>query len=627
MSALDRVTDALQHHGCNVRGRSAQCPAHEDRAPSLSIGQRKDGNGVVLNCHAGCDPQDVVMALGLTMQDLFDEPMEKRERPQVVAQYPYVDEHGELLLTVKRMEPGYDGDRKTFRQFAADGTPKVTGVRRVLYRLPEVLAAAQAGGIVFVVEGEKDADNLTATGATATCNIGGAGKWRDDYVQALHGASEVVIIADRDEPGRKHAVAVAASVERAGIAVRILEPAKGKDVSDHLAAGLAYEDLVPFGRDEDVDPPAGDEEPQHEPDLVFRVLADIAADVDGRPPRPWLFKPVIVSGDYGVMSAQDKAGKTWGILDASVSCAGGLDWLGIFPAGDPGPVLVFLGEGSDSKMLRRIRAVARAKGLTKEQADALPIIACFRAPQLSDAQHRHLVRRAVEHYRPKLVIIDPLYLAAGGANGADLYAMGVLLGSIQHIVQSVGASLLISHHWNKTGEGNGHNRSSGVGPGAWGRFLISVAVLNSRTDKETQETTVRLKWMFKGDEIPETETTIVRRVYAEDPEDLNSPMHYSIEQVDDDTAEDDQTPPELVGLRPAAVRVLDVLRSTSHPISVKGIGDRLAKSQDGKGPLKARTIQDALRQLAERKLANDTTLPGTGALWLAVSPREAANAA
>lgn len=373
--------------------------------------------------------------------------------------------------------------------------------------------------------------------------------------------------------------------------------------------------------------PADDDTAAREPDLVFRTLTDIAADVDSRPPRPWLFKPVVVSGDYGVMSAQDKAGKTWGILDACVSCAAGLDWLGIFPCGDPGPALVFLGEGSDSKMLRRIRAVAQSKGLTKEQADALPIIACFRAPQLSNAQHRHYIRQAVQRYRPKLVIIDPLYLAAGGANGADLYAMGVLLGSIQHIVQSAGASLLISHHWNKTGEGSGHNRSSGVGPGAWGRFLISVAVLNSRTDKETQESTVRLKWMIKGDEIPETETTIVRRVHAEDPDNLNSRMHYSIEQVDDEPTESDQTPAELVGLRPAAVRVLAVLRTTSHPVSVKGIGDRLAQDKDGKGPLKARTIQDALRQLADRKLANDTALPGTGALWLATSPREATDAA
>ena len=49
------------------------------------------------------------------------------------------------------------------------------GVERVLYRLPEVLAA----GEVWVVEGEKDADSLAALGIVATCNAGGAGKWSE----------------------------------------------------------------------------------------------------------------------------------------------------------------------------------------------------------------------------------------------------------------------------------------------------------------------------------------------------------------------------------------------------------------------------------------------------------------
>lgn len=362
------------------------------------------------------------------------------------------------------------------------------------------------------------------------------------------------------------------------------------------------------------------EEPQRQPDLVFRTLAEVAQDVDSRPPRPWLFEPVVVAGDYGVMSAQDKAGKTWAILDAAVSCAAGLPWMGLFPAGAPGPVLVFLGEGSDAKLLRRIRAVTASKGLDRATGDALEIVACFRAPQLNDAQHRHLVQRAIEKYRPKLVIVDPLYLAAGGANGADLYSMGALLGSIQHIVQAAGASLLISHHWNKTGEGSGHHRSSGVGPGAWGRFLISVSVLSSRTDPETMETTVRLKWEFKGDEIPETEVVVARRVRAEDPSDLGSPMHYSIEAAEADDDGDD-TPAELRGLRPSAKRVLAVLRDFAKEygpvatIDVQRIGDQLAKEVDG--PLRARTIQLALRDLAGRELAVEAGGAHGAALWRA----------
>ncbi|MFD7986799.1 DUF3987 domain-containing protein [Kitasatospora indigofera] len=245
VSALDRVRDALMSHGSrsDQTGRSWQCPAHEDRNPSLSVGAGTKGADVVLHCHAGCANEDVVAALGLTLADLYDEPAQKKDsRPVKVAEYPYCDENGELLYKVARYTP------KTFRQFAADGTPSVKSIRRVPYRLPAVLAEARAGGLVLVVEGEKDVDNLAANSVVATCNAGGAGKWTDDHTRHLLGAGQVVVVADRDAPGRAHAVQVAESLQRAGITHRIVEPAAGKDISDHLAAGLGFDDLVAVER-------------------------------------------------------------------------------------------------------------------------------------------------------------------------------------------------------------------------------------------------------------------------------------------------------------------------------------------------------------------------------------------
>jgi hypothetical protein len=40
----------------------ARCPAHADRAPSLSIAETRDGK-VLVRCHAGCDQRDVIAAL------------------------------------------------------------------------------------------------------------------------------------------------------------------------------------------------------------------------------------------------------------------------------------------------------------------------------------------------------------------------------------------------------------------------------------------------------------------------------------------------------------------------------------------------------------------------------------
>jgi hypothetical protein len=49
---------------------AARCPAHEDRGPSLSIGTGTDGR-LLLHCFAGCEPEKILAALGLTWQDLF----------------------------------------------------------------------------------------------------------------------------------------------------------------------------------------------------------------------------------------------------------------------------------------------------------------------------------------------------------------------------------------------------------------------------------------------------------------------------------------------------------------------------------------------------------------------------
>ncbi|MBN2512533.1 MAG: hypothetical protein JXB18_06305 [Sedimentisphaerales bacterium] len=119
------------------------------------------------------------------------------------------------------------------------------GVEPVLYRLPELLAA-DPSSIVFIPEGEKDVENLVSLGLVATCNLGGAGKWRASYSDVLSGR-HVVILPDNDDPGRKHAEQVARSLSGKAKEIKILIldglPPKG-DVSDWLAAGHNKEELM-----------------------------------------------------------------------------------------------------------------------------------------------------------------------------------------------------------------------------------------------------------------------------------------------------------------------------------------------------------------------------------------------
>lgn len=250
MTARDLVTDALTAHGSRHHGGGMwNCPgpghANGDRKPSLHV--TDDSRGVGLYCHWGCTVQDVTSALGLDQADLFDQPLRQ------VARYDYRDPaNGAVLYTKIRYEP------KTFRVVHLNGNGTEVGgigtALRVLYRLAEARAAIARGEPVWCVEGEADADRLAALGIAAVCNHDGASregqrpKWHPEYTEQLAGACEVIIVADRDEPGYAHARAVAQSLAGKVPVVRVLRTPLdrlGADVSDHLDAGLTLDQLEP----------------------------------------------------------------------------------------------------------------------------------------------------------------------------------------------------------------------------------------------------------------------------------------------------------------------------------------------------------------------------------------------
>lgn len=230
-------------------GWSAKCPAHEDRTPSLSISQGRDGK-ILFRCHAGCTQEDVIAAL--KARGLW------QERPSgkgtggdflIVAEYSYQNEKGEELFQCVRLEP------KDFRQRHRQGDKwiwNLQGVRLVPYHLPQLLAAPLAHP-VLIVEGEKDVHTAERLGFVATCNPMGAGKWKPDLYNSFFKGRRVVIVPDKDPPkegkpagwpGKQHAHFVARSLLSVAAAVQVLWlPATGKDLTDWVSAGGTAEQL------------------------------------------------------------------------------------------------------------------------------------------------------------------------------------------------------------------------------------------------------------------------------------------------------------------------------------------------------------------------------------------------
>ena len=81
------------------QGHIARCPAHDDRRQSLSISTGTDGR-ILLRCHAGCETEAVVGAMGLTLADLM--PDTEPQRREISATYDYHDAQGHLVYQVVR---------------------------------------------------------------------------------------------------------------------------------------------------------------------------------------------------------------------------------------------------------------------------------------------------------------------------------------------------------------------------------------------------------------------------------------------------------------------------------------------------------------------------------------------
>jgi hypothetical protein len=168
---------------------------------------------------------------------------------RLVAQYAYRDERGIVQYIVCRTA------RKEFPvkvpEKSAYGGYRwgYNSVSRIPYRLDEIVASP-AKEIIFIVEGEKDADNLKKKHMVATTNPGGPLRWRASFNSYLIDR-HVVIIPDNDSVGRLHAYLIAHSLYGTAATVKILllpNVPPGGDVTDWIKGGGKKKELLKLVR-------------------------------------------------------------------------------------------------------------------------------------------------------------------------------------------------------------------------------------------------------------------------------------------------------------------------------------------------------------------------------------------
>jgi AAA domain len=411
----------------------------------------------------------VIASLGIEARDLSLDASDGNA--QIVAEYPYIDEHGELLFQVVRLEP------KSFRQRRPDGKGgwiwNLNGTRRVLYRLPEVLNAKS----VIVCEGEKDCDTARGFELVATSNPGGAGKWREEYGESLRG-KRVAVIADADEPGRAHAQQVAVSLHLRAESVKVLELPGVKDLSEWVGLGGTPKALLETIRN------APEWKPSSQVTNGFALthLGELLARPDI--PVEYVVENFLVAGTVSCVAAKPKIGKSTFARNLCLCVSRGEDFLGLKTK--QGECIYLALEEREEDLKNDFRAMGA-------DGNEPIFIHAAAAPGEGIAAVCDLVRQR----RPVLVVIDPLFRLARIRDEKAYAETYAALGPFIDVAREAGTHILLTHHAGKSAKADAID--SPLGSTAIGGAVCALALLKRTESVRTIQSVQRI-----GQDMPET---------------------------------------------------------------------------------------------------------------------------
>ena len=461
----------------------ALCPAHDDRQASLAIGEDTDTGNLKIYCHKGCSAKAITSAVGLSLRDLYNDGnkapggvkrapggahrgqgMPKKQRQQlgrVTERYTYTDEQGRAGWQVLRYEP------KTFRQKHKNTSGRwAWGKGREAWPPYQLHRLVQdPDSVVYVVEGEKDADALWQEGLLATCNPGGAGKWPAEYAKHLQGR-DVVLLPDNDEAGRDHMEVVGSSLRGWAGSIRTLQLpglAEKGDVSDWLAAG---------GDGEGLDRLAQQAPEDGKPTLELVYLHD-------SPPEPtrWAVRGVLPLGACLVLGAEEKTGKTWVSFDLAICLATGGRLLGSWQPEETGKTLIYSPESGWNARKSRLWGLCWGRGLDPREVLAeIPFIKG--RVNLGEERQRDHLANTVAKLAPRMLVIDPLITAHEGIDENASSDVQPVLNAIRDVSEACpGTAVVVAHHLGKghVGKSAFHGLRGSSAIGAWADGRISLA--------------------------------------------------------------------------------------------------------------------------------------------------------
>lgn len=545
-----------RHPGQRIGTRnkaSVKCIFHDDRTPSCTLFLDGAGGFHCNGCGAGgnlfqFEARFSTCTLSEAEKNVAEVTGAKPDAKfgtyaklgPAVATYDYRDDDDRVVFQKRRYHP--EGEGKTFRVYrpgesgnwlAGIDSPDGPPTKRVLYNQPRVVVA----NVVLICEGEKDCDNVSQLGLYAdtplrlatTCNFDGAwrpgekAKWLPNYSPYLAGKF-VVVFQDNDEAGESWASGVAASVFPFARSVKVLRlpglPPKG-DVSDwllnHSAKDLEGEIIrAPYWK-----PVTAQREYS-----MFQDAIEFAAEAPAN--VSWLVEGIIPEAGNGIICGDPKASKSFHALDLAMSCACGVDWLGM-KIGRRVRTVVVSREDSPGLTQRRIKRLVCGRAAYRLNLSGWMLVNTRRHQadfKVTDEENLGQLIEQIKRFGAELCVLD-VFRSLHDSEENDNTQVPLVLQKINRIQTECSCAIALVHHINKRDNENifrGLRGASAIH--GWMEWGIGITVTNP--DEED-----------KAD--------YVRRLEFENKEGLALPVYSQIREGDESHIRIDRVSrPELV---------------------------------------------------------------------------------
>lgn len=425
------------------------------------------GNGkVLLKCQADCATEDILRAVDLTWADL-------EQKKQIVATYQFEDAKGLVKYEEVRFLPKDFRTRRPDPKNPRKWVWNLNGVTPLPYKLPSLLKGLADGSDVYITEGPKDVDSMKlAYGDTivATTNHGGAGKWTAEHSAYFKDSlSRVVIVADRDIAGYKHAIAVQDSLlSVADMDSEIVLSKVGKDAADHVGdfglndfIDVTIDELTEMIRTEEITKKSASTGAISSGNsgissgrgrLVLRKASDIVARL-----QKFLWTNRIPLGSLTLFAGRGGVGKSSFAIWLAVEAQHGR-LPGDLEGEKVSVLYVSVEDHWETQMKPRLMAAGAnmdsfyqlSIGYTEDEEGE-------RTPSLPE--DTHLIREAIEQTGAKLVILDPITSTITGDDHKRDVVRAVL-DPLAKVAGDLDAVVIGIMHFNK-GAGNASDKASG----------------------------------------------------------------------------------------------------------------------------------------------------------------------